>query len=399
MQLGDFFLVVSPAFNSLALAELQLKQKEIEALCKNFKLVSGPFEWSISHSDEGITISGLPLEVGFSLNLFLKIPTRILLRLKSFRCRDFPKLFKQTQKINWMQFTDGTMPQVKASASKSRLMILKRIEKTVSDGLRKYFTNQGGCDGSPKESGLTVSVRFYDDTCTLSADTSGLALYKRHSQKKVGQAPIRETVAAALLSKLFEHDTYSLEKKFTLVDPMVRSGTFLMEAKSFGLVTKRQEYAFLDFPCMDDKKEQFLNLQGAQLNASFGDFDCLGYDRNQAMLTSAKENLLDYHGVALKHQDIMADMQHQAPESAVLICNPPYGKRIGFDDKPSSFFNKLLAMIYDKWKPYLSGVIVPEEIFKDKAFKIPNQFKVLEAFKFLNGGVKVRLLILSLAEK
>ncbi|MFK7826722.1 MAG: hypothetical protein AB8G05_21450 [Oligoflexales bacterium] len=392
MQIGDFFLVVPPAFGAIAQAELALKKDKIVALCKDLGLIESKCEWHVSLSEEGITISNLPLELGFALNIFLKIPTRILLRLKSFRCRDFPKLYKQTQKIDWKPFIDGKMPKIKASAGKSRLMMLKRIEKTVADGISKTFSmDKTDTDTSV----MDVYVRLYDDTCTLSIDTSGLALYKRHHEKKVGQAPIRETIAAALLTKLMEHRVeFCPEQTLTLVDPMLGSGTFFLEAKNFGKGAQRKEYAFLSFPFIETKKNVFSKLFGANLETTLWKGECVGYDRNEKMLKCAQENLTGLSGISINEQDIFADLENSLPSSVMLICNPPYGKRIGFKDTPSLFFNKLLAMIFAKWKPCLSGIIVPDEVIRDKRFQIPSQFKLIESFKFLNGGVKVSFLIL-----
>ncbi|NRA44996.1 MAG: hypothetical protein HRU09_08590 [Oligoflexales bacterium] len=397
MQFGDFFLVVPPGFSSLALAELQRKQEQIISLCQDLGICEEHSELQLSCDDEGISITGLPLELGFALNLFLKIPTRILLRLKSFRCRDFPKLFKQSQKVDWKSFIDDRLPHVKASASKSRLMMLKRIEKTVSDGIAKSF-EQGKESSSSAEQDPTVHVRLFDDTCTLSIDTSGIALYKRHHGKKIGEAPIRETLAAGLLCKLMEYRSTILDASSqVLIDPMMGSGTFLLEARTFGIGSDRKNYAFFGFPCLKGKKEGFLKLGSSLLNVTMGISEYIGYDRSEKMLNVARENLGNFPEITLKQQDIFAELKHPAPESPILICNPPYGKRIGFKDDPGFFFNKLLKNIYDKWNPCLAGLIVPEDVFRNKVFKIPSQFKLLEAFKFTNGGVKVRFLILSRA--
>lgn len=393
LQCGDFFLVVHPALTSLALTELKLKQEQILGVCKDLGLCDGDPEFQVTMGPDGVGIANIPLELGFALNIFLKIPTRILLRLKSFRCRDFPKLFKQSQKIDWNLFINGQMPRVKASARKSRLMMLRRIEDTVSDGIRKFFSEQVLEEHHGEN--LTVYVRLFDDSCTLSIDTSGLPLYKRHLAKKIGEAPIRETLAAALLLKLMSYQSYIPSESVSLVDPMLGSGTFFLEAKTFGLGATRNDYAFLHYPMLEEKHELYTQLMGHDLQTPLWQQSCLGYDRNEKMLKYAQQNLENLDGIELSRQDIFADLNGPVPKYSVLVCNPPYGKRIGFSDSPSQFFIKLIEAFVDKWKPSLLAIVVPEEIIRDKGFKVPANLSTLESFKFINGGLRVCWLVLA----
>ncbi len=121
---GLFFIIVPPGFELTAKKELEEKaqlffpQHDFSFLQKVTPIVGG-FEIH------------LPMTVGLSLNKILKIPTRILLRVESFKCRDFPKLFNKLKKLEWRQYLIGQIPAVDVTCHKSRLINTNRIKETA----------------------------------------------------------------------------------------------------------------------------------------------------------------------------------------------------------------------------------------------------------------------------
>ena len=222
----DFFLVVSPGFEDLAQFELSRWLPEEKAV--------------ICHGGLQLQIN---LHTGLELNRVLKIPTRILLRLTDFGCRDFPRLFKKISSFSWEESVPiGSQIDFEVSTHGSRLKIKRRIDETCRDGYKSYLKKQGLATSAvrsepnaelPKS---TVFIRIFDNVCTVSLDTSGELLHKRGLRKNNSEAPLRETIAAGLLYDLIATDQRDREKsvsqperhndKIELIDLMTGSGIF-----------------------------------------------------------------------------------------------------------------------------------------------------------------------------
>ncbi len=177
----EFYLIITPGFEELALQELSRWDNGLDG------------EATVSRG--GITLNLKSLEAGFELNRVLKIPTRILLRLSKFGCRDFPKLFKKVSSFEWENWvSDETQLTFQASSHASRLFVKKRIEQTCEEARERYLKSR---EKDPRPPGIeqTILVRLDDDVCTLSIDTSGEILHKRGTRPLASEAPIRETMA------------------------------------------------------------------------------------------------------------------------------------------------------------------------------------------------------------
>jgi putative N6-adenine-specific DNA methylase len=227
---GLFFIQLPPPFEKQTLWEMEQKGFPTNQA----KIFKG-----------GIEIE-LPLQMGFSMNHSLKTPNRILLRLASFKCRDFPKLYKNAQKIPWNQILRTEKVKINSTSKKSRLIHTDRINQTMEDAIEKFFIAQPQKKQfleNPAKDIPEVFVRIIDDECTISIDTSGERLSKRGREIQASSAPLRENLAACLLTKLLQEKNLSP----TLIDPCCGSGTFLKEARDYFKLSKRN-FAYQDFP-------------------------------------------------------------------------------------------------------------------------------------------------------
>lgn len=361
MDLKEFFLVTLPGLEDLALKEA--------------------LEWfpeaSAKTEHGGVTLN-LPLEQGLSMNMALKIPTRILLRVTRFKCRDFPKLFQRVSSFPWR---DWVLPEssveVHVATSRSRLNIKKRIKETCE----KAWVKAVGSEGSP----LGLYVRIQSDICTLSLDTSGVRLHKRGREKHIGHAPLRETIGAAMLQMLGRHT--DSETKVEVIDPMVGSGTLLMEALLRDEVISSREFSFQTFrspktltPTLRSKRPQVVSLIGVEsdkktaLAARFN-FEKLGIPPKR---------------LSIHNKDLFGIEPLPKQKSVVrwVLCNPPYGKRIKVTEPLKDFYEKLLKAIDDFAHPDLTCILIPQRGVKGK-LSLPPGWKVLEKIKFSNGGITV----------
>ncbi len=350
-----FFLIVPPGFEKLSLEELQEKWP-----------IHFPNELpSIDLKTGGIEVS-CEIEYGMALNLILKIPTRILLRIESFKCRDFPKLYQKILKVNWNIYLLGKVPSISASSKNSRIFDSRKIEKCFNDGILEFFKRQppkkkfleAGSSSLP----FSIFVRFENDECTISIDTSGEPLYKRGTKILTSNAPIRENLAAGLLFYLKKHLKNPID---TLIDPMCGSGTFLFESKNFYKLSDQRAFNFKLFPLMEKIKfPQFKPKESGLFE------NHLGFDIDEKMVETAGKNL----GIPILKRDVYAKITPMEYPN-VIIVNPPYGKRL--EEKPN--FKSLIKVLKENYSPELIGIIIPADI----------KINLGKKLSFKNGGIKV----------
>lgn len=383
---AEFFLVITPGFELLA-------QKEI------FSRIDPDIEVKIERG--GLTVR-LPLLVGCSLNRVLKIPTRILLRLADFGCRDFPKLFKKTAGLPWEDWIPaGAMVDFQASSHKSRLFIKKRIEETCRDGFKKYLKAQvGGATLVGRKIEMSVLVRVDDDICTFSLDTSGDLLHKRGTKTLSSEAPLRETIAAALLTWMSTEGPAESDE-ITLIDPMIGSGTFAIEAAQMGHAITARHYAFEDFPLYQRELENsVLGSAGGQKNpapllANFTRF--LGCDIDVKAAEATRGNwreLGDSRELKIEIADVFDAKPLAIEGKRWLITNPPYGERLKIEGRLKDYYELLFESCERLVRPDRACFVLPDTARPEK-LRVPQRWRLEKTLKFQNGGLPVTALLFS----
>ena len=165
----------------------------------------------------------------------------------------------------------------------------------------------------PAGDGL-LQARIVRNRCTLSVDTSGELLHRRGWRHKAGAAPVRENVAAAILRLA------GWVPGIPLYDPMCGSGTFLIEAASWsaGLAPGRLRKFAWKWTEASSSTEL-----GAKCTANIA-----GSDRSEAAVKAASDNAARA-GVHISISQLEAEsVSPPTAEPGLLVCNPPYGKRI-----------------------------------------------------------------------
>jgi putative N6-adenine-specific DNA methylase len=352
------FLIIPPGLEDIAQAEILTKCPVSEIVRHKGGLeLRADLDWIVK------------------AHCLLKVPTRILMRLKEFKVRDFPKLHQKFLSFKWNEVLSHPEPEWEISCSKSRLMHTGRIEETIKAALHEALIRQPLSKDWEKKnySPQTFYVRIVDDNLVLSLDLTGEPLYKRGYQKIKGEAPIRENFAAAFLVELFE----GLEEEYTLIDPMCGSGTFLTEALNYNNPLHFRKFAFEEAPFFKGKMVR-LPLVTKKLPIK----KVIGFDLNSELLNKVKaETDLD-----LRVQDSL-----KAPllpdEDKVMICNPPYGERIKIEGKRGSFLKEAWAKFLTIDKPKRFAFVLPSDM--DDLFKAPPQYKLLKQKHLKNGGLAV----------
>lgn len=327
-----------------------------------------------------------PFLAGLKLNFVLKTPTRILLRLSEFKCRDFPKLYQKMSKFNWATWMLGQAPMIECSSKNSRLFDSRKIEKAIADGIKEFYRHKPAKKKYlDHEAAITekstlpkIYFRAEDDLVTVSLDTTGERLNLRGVKMLAGLAPIRENLASLLLLELNAHmDT----RPFSLIDPMCGSGTFLIEAKHFYRASKERDFAFFHLPIVMENPLLFKDVPVFEKPFEKSLIEkAVGFDISADVIAQAKRNDPEgeYHV-----EDVMAKTTHSY-ENAAVIVNPPYGIRVG-ENINLDFFLRLIRSIKNKFQPQVLGIIVPAEhkIYSNE------EWKVIKSRPFKNGGLDV----------
>ena len=385
MNLNDqarFFLIYPMDLEDLGLVELN------EKLAPGFTL--------IKQIPGGLEID-CPLHVGLSLNTILRTPTRILLRIGEFKCRDAPKLFQKISKFNWGPWLIGQTPEVESATINSRLFDSRKIEKALQNGVLQYYRHKPVKKKFLDHLAITdlknlpkIYFRAVDDVCTLSLDTTGERLHKRGEKILTGMAPIRESLAALLLKELQLH---LKNESYTLIDPMCGSGTFLLEALDSNAITTTREFSYSHLAVVINDPTLLIKPMPSTNNSPFQKFK--GFELNPEIVKQAKKNC-ENSKIEITQADFFDKNGHFPIEKpSVVIINPPYGKRIGErgpgeNEINLQYYLNIIEAAQKKFAPELLGIIVPSD------FKIRpnNSFLIHSARPFKNGGIEVVFYVL-----
>ncbi len=371
-----FFAVMQPGFEETGREELLELGIPVSGLCEG-----------------GVEFTGR-LEECYRANLCARTPSRVLMRLCRFRARDFGKLGTKAAGFPWELYVNvGTELSIKAASRHSRLYHTGRIGEEISAGISKRLSDCGlsarfVSRKKPDAPSQQILARLEDDVCELSLDASGEPLYRRGYKSRVTEAPLRETLAASLL-RAARFARYDM-----LIDPMCGSGSFSIEAAlaSQGrLAGERRSFAFEGWPSFRPAAYRHL-LTRLQEDAAPRELLVHCSDRDGRAVETARANCREA-GVHDLVRPIRADFFKEgvpvpAGKRALIMLNPPYGKRIGEAAKAKGLYRRIGRALREGYSGCGWCVIVPG-LELEKALALPYNRKIL----FMNGGIRVAALI------
>lgn len=262
-------------------------------------------------------------------NVNLRCAERVLLVVGRFEARTFTELFEGTKALPWENYIGrkDAFP-VKGHSVKSTLFSVSDCQSIVKKAAVDRLSSKYGIKWF-EETGITYQIEFFiiKDLVTVMLDTSGLGLHKRGYRPAAGAAPLRETLAAALVLNSRPRENV------LLWDPTCGSGTIPIEAAM--IMTKRapgvnrdflaEEYEFLPSGIWTAAREEAI----AAVDDST-EFEAFGSDLDEEVLGFARENARRA-GVDHKIKFFTADARKiKKPEGrrGTIVCNPPYGERM-----------------------------------------------------------------------
>lgn len=346
----EFYLICPIGTEKTIIKELKIKR--LDQYIESYTLDKG-----------GVSVK-CDLNFGVNLCKLMKTPTRILLRLKEQKCRDFPKLYKIISKFDLKPYLVQENVEFVINTSKSRIINTKKALETCKDAFEKYIkANKVKTDflnNYKDHEKQKIYIRIHEDNLTLSIDCSGHEPFKRSGKKIQGHAPIRENYVSILITELL-----SLDINFTtIIDPMCGSGTILREAKDYFQVSNKF-YIYQRWPLLKNNIEHSLPIKV--------NFKLIGYDRDNSVLKK-------YPGIEFLNEDLF-EGDNTVYKDSIVILNPPYGKRIKIKEDRTEYYEKMVTRIKEKFNPIAIGFVAPREV--------PLNYKNILSFN--NNGIKVNL--------
>ncbi|HOJ12445.1 MAG TPA: class I SAM-dependent RNA methyltransferase [Clostridiales bacterium] len=288
-------------------------------------------------------------------NIWLRSAERVLVKVGEFKATSFEELFENTKMLPWEEWIpeDGEFP-VEGKSVDSKLASISDcqaiVKKAVVERLKQKYRRDWFDETGPK---YKIEVGLLKDIATLTIDTTGAGLHKRGYRKLVSSAPVRETLACAML----QVSRWNPDR--VLLDPFCGSGTIPIEAaligKNIAPGLKREFTAesWKIIPqglwknareeAMDSiKPDRELRIQGTDI-----DENVLSLARYHAKLAGVEDSI---HLQRLPVADISSRYKY-----GFIICNPPYGERLGELREVEKLYTQMGNVFkkFDTWSYYI----------------------------------------------
>ena len=352
----------------------------------------------------GVSFQG-DLEMAYRACLWSRTANRILLPLSSFEVDSKQDLYDAVKKINWFDhFKPDDTFAVSFSAKNSEAIKNSHfgslvVKDAIVDQMRVKFHKRPNIELNRP----TIKINVYLNTkdAQLSLDLSGESLHRRGYREANVQAPIKENLAAAMLLRSGWPEI--AKNGGSLIDPMCGSGTLLLEAALIaadyapGLL--RDYYGFLGWKKHDAECWQKLLIEAEQRKITgLSQMPVIsGFDQSRRTVATAiqhVENAGFQNKVHVEKRDIADAKPATSWKPGLLICNPPYGERLGDEENIAQLyyqFGEVLKARFQGWKVSLI-ISNPEMGFR---LGIRSQ----KPITLFNGALECKLLRLNIEEK
>jgi putative N6-adenine-specific DNA methylase len=348
-------------------------KNEVMALgFENIKVSEGKVEFEA-------TLADIP-----RANLWLRCADRVLLKIGEFEASTFDELFEKTKALPWEDIiTEDGKFDVDGKAVKSTLGSIRAcqsiVKKAVVERLKQKYNKEWFEETGPE---FTIQISMLKDVAVLTIDTSGAGLHKRGYREAGGEAPLKETLAAALVLLSF----WNADR--ILIDPMCGSGTILIEAAMIarhmapGL---KRGFASERWPAIDENYWREARLAARDAILPDRKLQIFGYDIDEKSIAACRINAANagVGDVILFERKDLKDVWINE-KYGIVISNPPYGVRMSEFKEINEIYIAIHKAFRKKWGWSLY-ILTADEMF-------PNYFKRARpdrVRKLYNGKIKV----------
>ena len=288
-------------------------------------------------------------------NLWLSCAERVYLQMGQFNAFTFTELFDGTKNLPWeMWIGENDAFPVKGHSIKSQLYSVPDCQSIIKKAVVERLSKEYGISWFTEDC-VKYQIEFFilDNRVTLMIDTSGAPLHKRGYRPAAGAAPLRETLAAAMVRIARPREDV------LFWDPFCGSGTIPLEAALYmtktapGLNRSFAAEDFMDIPqsVFSQAREEAHDLRN--MNTTF---EAWASDIDREMVRTAQDNV-----VRAGMQNIVKTFQHDAlrirtgGRRGTVVCNPPYGERL-MDERTVVDLYRAMGRHFatlDRWQIYI----------------------------------------------
>ena len=369
----DGFAVAAPGLEPLV-------ARELRSLDLNGRVEEG-----------GVAFRGT-LQTIARANLWLRTASRVIVRVAAFRAQAFHELERLGRAVPWERFVGrGTAVRFRVTSHRSRLYhtgaISQRLTEAVSHRLGAEVAHAPSVSEEDGDSDAQLFVvRVEADRFVVSADSSGALLHLRGYRQAVAKAPLRETIAAAML----------VERDWSggtpVLDPMCGSGTIPIEA---ALIARRiapglhRSFRFHEWPELGPSIWQRAVEHAKSVELSVAPHAIRGSDRDRGAIEAARANAARAGVAADIEWSVRAvSVLERIPGVAGLVAvNPPYGVRVGEVDRLRDLYARFGAVMRERFSGWQLSMLSANPRLETQV-----GLRFEERLRTRNGGIPVRLI-------
>ncbi len=316
-------------------------------------------------------------------NVWLRTAERVLIEVGEFEATEFDELFEKTKALAWEDYIpeNGNF-MIDGKSINSKLFSIsdcqRIVEKAIVERLKTVYPRDWFEKSGPR---YRIEVALLKDVATLTLDSSGEGLHKRGYRDRAGDAPLKETLAAAMVYLSFWN------KDRVLLDPFCGAGTILIEA---GMIGKNiapgldrdfdgENFHFIDKDIWDNVRTEAYRRINHDIK-----LELLGADIDKRSILRARDNAAKV-GLENDISFFMKDMRDidLLDNYGVVITNPPYGERMG-EKEEAEILYKDFGEKFRKLETWSIYAITSNENFESLYGKRADKKR-----KLYNGRIKV----------
>lgn len=337
--MGKYQIIATAAMGLEALVAKEVRALGYECEVENGKVIFEGDESAIARA-----------------NLWLRTADRIKIKVGEFKAYTFDELFEKTKALPWEKYIpeDAEFPVIGKSV-KSKLFSVSDcqaiVKKAVVESLKQHYKRNGWFE----ETGALyrIEVALLKDVATITIDASGHGLHKRGYRIDQGEAPLKETLAAALVMLT----NWAPDRPF--IDPFCGSGTIPIEAAMIGQNIApgfNREFVSEGWGWIPEKVWDNARIEAEDLANYDQPIDITGTDIDHRMVNIATENAFEAgFGDLISFKQMQVKDITTKKEYGVIVGNPPYGERLG-DKKAVEHMYKEMGQAFEKldtWSVYI----------------------------------------------
>lgn len=276
------------------------------------------------------------------LNLWLRTADRVKIEIASFKAYTFDELFEKTKALPWADYIseNGQFP-VTGKSVKSKLFSISDCQAITKKAIVESLRRARKVHGDLEESGpmYKIEVALLKDVVTLSLDTSGSALHKRGYRVTQGNAPLKETMAAAMILLT------NWRGNWPFIDPFCGSGTIPIEAAmiaqniapGFNRDFISEKWPWFPAKVWDEARAK------ADARADYDkEIMISGSDIDHRMIEIAKQNAMEAgFGDLITFKQMRVQDLYEKRGYGTAVTNPPYGERLGEINEIEALYREL----------------------------------------------------------